>query len=121
MESEFQSMLTLLIEETFPQKTIQISSEDVPWFNKKLRSLKRSKMREHNYKGKSDKYLKLQQQFDEIEFGKYKQKIELEVTEGKRGSTYGALKKIGLRPGEDIHPGFQLPEHIKNNISAAPL
>ena len=119
MVSEFQNSLTKLIEETFPQKTVTISSGDVPWFNEKLRSLKRSRMREYNCKGRSEKYLKLQKLFDDKFEIKYKQKLELEVTEGKRGSTYGALKKLGLRPGEDTQSGFQLPEHIKNNLSSA--
>ena len=39
------------------------------------------------------------------------------MTEGKRGSTYPALKRLGLSPGEAVRPGFQLPEHAQKNIS----
>ena len=41
------------------------------------------------------------------------------VVEGKRGSYYPALKKLGLRPGETNHPCFQLPEHVENKFSAS--
>ena len=41
------------------------------------------------------------------------------VVEGKRGSYYPALKKLGLRPGETNHPSFQLPEHVENKFSAS--
>ena len=122
MVSEFQVILKQMVEETFPQKSVIISSEDSPLFNEELRVLKRSRLRKYNQKGKSKKNTELQNLFDqkfEIELGKYKKKIELEVREGKRGSTNGALKKLGLRPGENVQPEFQLPEHTKNNLSAA--
>ena len=43
--------------------------------------------------------------------------IELEVTEGKRGSSYFALKKLGFRPGELSRPDFQTPDHVKNKFT----
>jgi hypothetical protein len=122
MVAEFQDVLNTMVEETFPQKSILISGDDQVWFNEELRALKRRRLREYSRHGKSQKYLELQSKFDkkfENELLKYKAKVELEVTEGKRGSSYSALKKLGLRPGEKIQPGFQLPEHVKNNISPA--
>ena len=79
-------------------------------------------MREYTRHGKSEKYIELKAKFDrkfQNEVEKYKQKIEFEVTEGKRGSYYPALKKLGLRPGEASHPSFQLPQHIENKLSPA--
>ena len=81
-------------------KSIQISGKDQPWFTEELRALKRSRLREYTRHGKSKKYTELKSKFDkkfEAEFKKYQTKIELEVTEGKRGSAYSALKKLGLR------------------------
>ena len=52
------------------------------------------------------------------EIKKYKQKIEFEVMEGKRGSYYSAIKKLGLRPGETTQPSFQLPEHVESKLSS---
>ena len=109
MVTELQKILQKIVEDTFPLKSIIISSEDQPWFNEELRKLKRLRLMEYNRHGKSKKYLELQDTFDrkfQNELQKYRAKIELEVTEGKRGSTYSALKKLGLRPGESVQPGF---------------
>ena len=110
MVGKFQNVLDKMVEDTFPLKPITITSEDQPFFNEHLRALKRRRLREYTNHGKSEKYFELQTKFDhkfESELKKYKAKIELEVREGKRGSTYPALKKLGLRPGEVIRPGFQ--------------
>ena len=48
---------------------------------------------------------------------KYIQKIKAEVIEGKRGSIYPALKKLGLRPGEEFQHTFSLPSHTSQNLS----
>ena len=41
-----------------------------------------------------------------------------EVESGTRGSSYAALKKLGVRPGEDSSCStFNLPDHIDNNYS----
>ena len=122
MVQKYQEMLQKIVEETFPLKSIKISDYDQPWFTEELRALKRTRMREYTRHGKSEKYIELKAKFDrkfQNEVEKYKQKIELEVTEGKRGSYYPALKKLGLRPGEASHPSFQLPQHIENKLSPA--
>ena len=121
MVSKYQDIMEKMVAETFPLKTITISLEDKPWFNEELRAIKRKRLREYNRHGKSEKYIKLQSQFDkkfQNELQKYKLKIEIEVLEGKRGSSYSIIKKIGLRPGELPQPSFQLPSHVKNNYTA---
>ena len=122
MVSKFQNFMDKMIADTFPSKTITISSEDKPWFNEELRSLKRARLREYNRHGKSQKYLELQTKFSnkfQNEFHKYRLKIENEVSEGKRGSSYFIVKKLGLRPGDVPQPSFQLPNHVQNNYTAA--
>ena len=114
--TSFENMMSKMVEDTFPLKSIIISNDDQVWFNEDLRALKRARLREYNRHGKSLKYLNLKSKFDtkfKQEFFKYKAKIELEVIEGKRGSSYSALKKLGLRPGELSHPEFELPEHVE--------
>ena len=101
---------------------VSSSSEDSPWFNEKLRQLKRQRLREYNHHGRSEKYLKMATNFDELfksERSKYLEKIQREVTEGKRGSTYPTLKRLGLQPGGTTHGGFQLPLHAELNYSSA--
>ena len=122
MVTEFEEMMSKMVEQTFPLKSILISGEDKAWFTEELRALKRRRLREYTRHGKSRKYSDLKARFDkkfEAEFKKYYAKIELEVTEGKRGSAYCALKKLGLRPGETTQPLFQLPNHVENNITLA--
>ena len=41
------------------------------------------------------------------------------MSQGKRGSSYSVIKKLGLRPGEVLQPSFQLPNHIMNDYSPA--
>ena len=122
MVEVYQNMTSTLLSDTFPEKEIIVSPEDRPWFNEKLRRIKRQRLREYNHRGQSEKYLNLVASFDELfksERAKYLEKIQLEVTEGKRGSTYPTLKRLALRPGETTHGGFQLPDHAELNYSSA--
>ena len=119
MVHAYQEKLQNILEETFPLKSIKISDQDQPWFTEELRTLKRARMREYSRHGKSLKYTELKAKFDEKyqnEVEKYKLKIELEVIDGKRGSYYPAIKKLGLRPGES-QPSFQLPQHVQLSSS----
>ena len=120
MVEKYQQIVQKIVEETFPLKSIKISDQDKPWFTEELRALKRNRMREYERHGKSAKYFDLKEKFKrklENEVEKYKLKIELEVTEGKRGSYYPAIRKLGLRPGEVSQPSFQLPQHVENKLS----
>ena len=74
--------------------------------------MKRQRQREYYKHGRSIKYLMLKEKFEEklkIEKSKYIQKISLEVVKGSRGSIYPALKKLGLRPGQENKSQFVLP------------
>ena len=49
---------------------------------------------------------------------KYRLKIEQEVSEGKRGSGYQAICKLGHRPGEDWHrKEVTLPSYSQENLT----
>ena len=95
MVNQFEKITTTLFCETFPERTITISPDDQPFFNEQLRKLKRLRMREYNRHGRSEKYLKLRSNFDEkfkLELAKYKNKIQLEVTEGSEVAAIRPLK-----------------------------
>ena len=114
MVDVFQSDLNRILCETFPQKQIIISPHDVPWFTEKLRQLKRRRQRHYVRHGKDDRYKEIYQQFEDMfrtEMNKYKQRIENEVLDGKRGSTYPTIKKMGIRPFDNPGPEFELPRH----------
>ena len=118
----FQNTLDYVVSDIFPKRKVTINSEDKPYFTEKLRKLKRNRKREYYKHGKSEKYIKLKENFEEKlknEKLKYIQKISLEVSEGRRGSIYPALKKLGLRPGEEIHHSFSLPSHTSKNLNPA--
>ena len=111
-----------MVDDTFPKRKIRVSSDDKPYFTEKLRKLKRIRQREYQKHGRSGKYLKLKENFEEKlknEKVKYIRKISTEVSEGKRGSIYPALKKLGLRPGEEVQNTFSLPSHTSQNLSPA--
>ena len=122
MVQHFQDKMQVLVENTFPEKHIVIKPDDRPYFTENLRHLKRQRQREYHKHGRSTKYLKLKDIFEEKlknEKMKYIKKVQIEVCEGKRGSTYPALKKLGLRPGHDVQSQFLLPSHADRNLSAA--
>ena len=54
------------------------------------------------------------EQLKEKEISKYKQKILNEVKEGKRGSSYSSLRKLGAQPGESKRTGFSITLLIAN-------
>ena len=122
MVQHFEDTLKTLVSETFPERKIIVKSDDRPYFTENLRKLKRMRQRHYHKHGRSEKYLELKANFEEklnTEKRKYIEKISLEVSEGKRGSIYPALKKLGLRPGEDTKNGFVLPDHADQNLTPA--
>ena len=122
MVDMFQSVLNNILCETFPEKQILISPNDQPWFNEQLRKLKRQRQRRYERCGKDAKYDEIKAKFEEklkIEMLKYKEKVENEVREGKRGSPYPALKRMGTRQFETTQSGFQLPSHAELNLNPA--
>ena len=122
MVHKFQLILNTILTDTFPEKQIIISPYDDPWFNEQLRNLKRQRQRRYERHGKDERYQQLQSEFDEklkIEKLKYREKVENEVREGRRGSTYPALKRMGARPFERTKSEFSLPAHVELNLSSA--
>ena len=79
-----------------------------------MRKLKRQRLREYTRNGKSSKYKQLVVAFKDKEkqaIEKFKLKLKNEVVEGKRGSIYPVLKRLGARPGQQDSNSFHLPGH----------
>ena len=94
---------------------------DLPWISENMKVLKRSIMREYEKKGKSIKYFELKCSFDQkmkSEVAKYIEKITEDVKNGNRSCTYSALRKLGVRPGDNTDNTFTLPSHVDGNLSA---
>ena len=116
--SLFQQHCTTLVDQHFPQKTVKTSSHDSPFFNERLRLLRRQRQREYRRSGKSEKYLKIKKQFEDA-YGKaaheYKNKLVSEVKDGKRGSAYKAIRRLGENSSTDS--SFDIPAHVEANLS----
>ena len=114
----FQQHCTNLVDKHFPLKTVKISSHDSPFFNERLRVLRRQRQWEYRRSGKSKKYLEIKKKFDEA-FEKaahdYKNKLITEVTEGKRGNAYRAIRKLGDNSSNDA--SFDIPAHVEADLS----
>ena len=111
-----------MVDIAFPKKEVMVGSDDKPFFNEELRQLKRRRQRAYNIQGRrSQKYANLKVAFNqklETEAIKYRMKIEQEVKEGKRGSGYQAIRKLGNRPGEGWNrPDIVLPAYVEQNLT----
>ena len=60
-----QNLLDTKIEQIFPTKTVRFSPSDKPWITNELKKLVRKREKEYRKWGKSEKYWKLQSDFDE--------------------------------------------------------
>ena len=97
-----------------------MSSHDLPYFTEKLRVLRRQRQREYRRHGRSEKYLRIKKTFDDsllVAAHNYKEKIIAEVEEGKRGSAYKAIKRLG-NDGSPYHDGFEIPSHVESGLSS---
>ena len=54
------------VNKCFPEKQIQVTSDDSPWCTDKVKNLKRTKCREYNKHRKSSKWLELKDKYDTL-------------------------------------------------------
>ena len=99
-----------------------VGDQDQPYCTEELRRIKRQRQRAYAAHGKrSNRYIALKAQFDnklKREAKKYIKKIESDVSEGKRASAYGAIRKLGNRPGEGSKSGsFTLPSFVSGQLT----
>ena len=118
----FQRMTSDLVDIHFPLKRISISPYDKPWITEELKMIRRRRQRVYRKEGRSLKYLKLREEFDDklkAEAAKYIDKIKEEVSAGKRGSSYSAIRKLGNKDYEASKgmETFDIPEFIENNFN----
>ena len=104
-----------------PKKQVLSRPDEKPFITEDMKLLKRRIMREYEKRHKSAKYYELKELFQqkyETEIIKYKEKIIDDVRNGDRFSTYSALRKLGVRPGESESGGFNLPTHVESNLTS---
>ena len=111
------------VETIFPMKEIKIYKNDKEFMNKELRKIRRQKCREYRRNKKSEKYLKLQQDFINLKnenSSKFIKKIE-ELKECNLSQFYKKIKQVGARLGENVTSSstFTLPSHLEQNLDPA--
>ena len=117
-----QKLLESKLDEIFPTKSFRLSNKDKKWMDFELKNLDRAKKREWCKRGKSEKYLKLKEDFDTKYANaaeKFVEKNVRELKESDPGKAYATLKRMGAQPGDDLDDGsFSLLEHLESNLTA---
>ena len=121
MVETFQNMTCELQDVHFPLKKVTITPYDKPWITNELKSIRRRRQRLYRREGRTLAYLELKAEFDDklkIEAEKYMEKIREEVSCGKRGSSYSAIRKLGNREFEQQKGSetFDVPEFVAENL-----
>ena len=121
MVETFERKAGQLINEHFPLKKVTVTQGDLPYFTEELKSIRRQRNRVYTKEGKGKKYEELQSSFQEklkIEAQKYRNKIIQEVADGKRGSSYSAIRKLGDGPGGvDKRKEFTIPRYVEEALT----
>ena len=121
MVDTFERSHKALVDKTFPLKEVHVGIDDKPYFTEELRQIKRRRQRAYSQQGRrSQLYTKLKQLFDTKlmnEARKYKSRIENEVKEGRRGSGYKAIRKLGNKPGGSQKCDIILPAYAEQNLT----
>ena len=121
LTNTFETHMNHLINIHFPTKQISISPFDKPYITENLKHLRRRCQRIYQKQGRSEAYLRLKCEFKEklqVEALKYKNKIINEVKQGKRGSAFSLIRRLGDGPNDDSkYRVFTLPHFVDNNYS----
>ena len=118
---ELQNLLQVNLDQILPTKSVKLSNKDKAWMDRELKILDRTKKREWCARGKSDKYVKLKQEFDQkfkAAAAKFLEKNVLELKDSDPGKAYATLKRMGAQPGDNLDDGtFAILQHLEENLT----
>ena len=121
MANAFEARADQITNDHFPLKKVTVTQGELPYFNEELKIMRRQRDRVYVKEGKSAKYQELQRKFQiklRCEATKYKDKIIQEVADGKRGSSYNAIRKLGDGPCDaDKRKEFTIPSYVDNGLT----
>ena len=98
-----QLILQEQVDKNFPTKTVKVSNTDKPWITADIKKLDRWKKTEYRRHGRSNKYEKLLQAYNEKLHSATRQHLRRNVTDlmqAAPGRAWAVLKKMGAAPGE---------------------
>ena len=116
----FEQHLLRVSDIVFPTKLVKIHQNDKPYFTEELRTLKRLKLREYVKHGKSQKLNILHENYANIlasQIKKYKEKLIQEVKDGKKGSIYKHVRRLGNGPADTQGKSFTIPSFVEQQLS----
>ena len=91
------NMVKSKLDETCPEKTTKVASDDQPWYTEQLKRLDRRRRREYKKNRKSDKYKAIKKLYDTkvtIAKKKFKSKMIDDVLTSRDKEWYSKLKRI---------------------------
>ena len=119
---QFHAAANRLVEQQFPTKQVTIMEDDLPYFTEVCGKLRRQRDNAYKRGGKSETYFRIQNDFQNKlvnESSKYKNKIIAEVNEGKRGSGYSAVRKLGeSKADREKKKQFTIPAFIDEGLTS---
>ena len=110
MAEKFQSLLMENFQKCFPIKMVKFCDDDRPWFSKSLKQLDRARKREFFKHQKSEKWIKLNQEFLQKcseEKEKYHKNIVQDLKESNISQWYSKVKRMA---GQDQQSEFTVEE-----------
>ena len=122
MVEQFELTAQGLVDQTFPRKNVTVTEGELPYFTEELKILRRRRNRIYQRTGKSQQYQEIKNEFEQKlvnEATKYKNKILQEVKDGKRGSGYSAIRRLGDGQSDwDARKEFQIPAYCEKGLTA---
>ena len=122
MVESFEAAAKELVDKNFPKKNVTVTEGELPYFTEELKILRRRRNRVYQRTGKSKQYQKIKQEFEQKlvnEATKYKNKILEEVKDGKRGSGYSAIRRLGDGQSDwDGRKEFKIPAYVEEGLTA---
>ena len=122
-DQALQSVITDMLDQTCPLKTVKLRTEDKPYITKELKVLDRRCKREYRRHGRSPSYLQTKSLYERKMKGAAQDFLDKSVRalkESAPGKAYRILKRLGAQPGDKLDTGiFEIPEHISLGLTAA--
>ena len=119
--TQFEAILKENLDKYLPQKSVKITNKDKPYITSDIKTLDRLKKREYCKHGKSDKYMKLKEDFDrklKKAASEYLSRNVTSLLESDPGKAHYTLKKMGAREGDLLNDGyFNLLSHMEENLT----